>query len=101
MAILQSQIPASLRNLPPTSSRRTGPENLADVTRPYLMAARKVRSPAIGSKAFIALPMESEDARITGATRSLDRRLLALNLYGSRMPVKSHREPAAVDSRIA
>jgi hypothetical protein len=29
-----------------------------------------------------ALPKEPEDARITGGTRSLDRRLLALNLSG-------------------
>ena len=29
---------------------------------------------------ILALPKEPEDARITGGTRSLDRRLLALNL---------------------
>lgn len=29
------------------------------------------------------LPKEPEDARLTGGTRSLDRRLLALNLAGS------------------
>lgn len=33
---------------------------------------------------LFALPKEPEDARITGGTRSLDRRLLALNLSGSR-----------------
>ena len=37
-------------------------------------------------------PMEPEDARITGATRSLYRRLLALNL---RKPVASLRETEA------
>jgi hypothetical protein len=42
-------------------------------------------TPAVGKTLFIALPKESEDARITGATRSLDRSLLALNLQGSRM----------------
>jgi hypothetical protein len=34
--------------------------------------------------AFSALPKEPEDARITGGTRSLERRLLALNLTESR-----------------
>jgi hypothetical protein len=33
---------------------------------------------------LFTLPKEPEDARITGGTRSLDRRLLALNLSGSR-----------------
>jgi len=32
------------------------------------------------SSAFFALSKEPEDARLTGGTRSLDRRLLALNL---------------------
>jgi hypothetical protein len=32
----------------------------------------------------LMLPNEPEDARLTGGTRSLDRRLLALNLYGVR-----------------
>jgi hypothetical protein len=29
---------------------------------------------------FLAMPAEPDDARITGATRSLSRRLLALNV---------------------
>ena len=33
-------------------------------------------------RVLFALPREPEDARITGGTRSLDRRLLALNLSG-------------------
>jgi hypothetical protein len=32
---------------------------------------------------LLLLPKEPEDARLTGGTRSLDRRLLALNLAGS------------------
>ncbi|HWZ52290.1 MAG TPA: hypothetical protein VNW54_12585 [Granulicella sp.] len=35
------------------------------------------------SVAFSALPAEPEDALLTGGTRSLTRRLLALNLTGS------------------
>ena len=35
------------------------------------------------SKTFVMLPHESEDIQITGGTRSLVRRLLALNLPGT------------------
>ncbi|QHN02066.1 hypothetical protein FTO74_00725 [Granulicella sp. WH15] len=43
------------------------------------------------SSRFARMPHEPEDARITGVTRSLTRRLLALNLSGSLrpMPVRS------------
>ena len=40
------------------------------------------RQPAPRSASLFTLPKEPEDARITGGTRSLDRRLLALNLCG-------------------
>jgi hypothetical protein len=41
------------------------------------------RPPQRQPAALFALRREPEDARITGGTRSLDRRLLALNLSGS------------------
>jgi hypothetical protein len=41
--------------------------------------------PAPRVAALFMLPKEPEDARITGGTRSLDRRLLALNLSGPRL----------------
>jgi hypothetical protein len=82
MATLQSHIPASLRSS--SSSRRANPGNTTSEdsrdSRPYLVAGRKGRT---ASTAFLTLPKEPEDAKITGATRSLDRRLLALNLRGS------------------
>jgi hypothetical protein len=37
-------------------------------------------------KDFVQLPHEPEDANITGVTRSLHRRLLALNIGGSLRP---------------
>jgi hypothetical protein len=43
-----------------------------------------IRQPAPRKASLFALPKEPEDAQITGGTRSLDRRLLALNLAGSR-----------------
>lgn len=85
MVTLQTHTPASLRIGTPSKSANTG--TLTDSNRPYLIAGRKGRTPAVGRTAFLALPKESEDARITGATRSLDRRLLALNMRGSRMPM--------------
>lgn len=79
MATLQSHIPASLRS--DSKSRRANPGNpTSEDSRPYLIAGRKGRTP---STAFLTLPKEPEDAKITGATRSLDRRLLALNIRGT------------------
>jgi hypothetical protein len=50
--------------------------------RPYLIPSAVKRS-GLQEKASLPLfPHESEDARLTGATRSLFRRLLALNLPG-------------------
>jgi hypothetical protein len=36
--------------------------------------------PALSTASLFSIPKEPEDARLTGGTRSLDRRLLALNL---------------------
>ena len=76
----QTKTPASLRAL--NLSRPSTSSNMSDSSRPYLVAGRKDRTALVGRTAFVALLKESEDARITGATRSLDRRLLALNLRG-------------------
>jgi hypothetical protein len=52
-------------------------------------ADRALRAPARfapASVGFAALPFEPEDARLTGGTRSLSRRLLGLNLTGKGYP---------------
>jgi hypothetical protein len=54
------------------------------VTSVIYMRPAPSRQPAPRIASLFALPKEPEDARITGGTRSLDRRLLALNLSGSR-----------------
>jgi len=58
-----------------------------------------IRQPATRKASLFALPKEPEDAQITGGTRSLDRRLLALNLAGSRrqpaQPTLSSIQPSA------
>ncbi|SNS30581.1 hypothetical protein SAMN05421770_101422 [Granulicella rosea] len=51
------------------------------VTR--LVAGPEARAAALQKSRFAKLPHEPEDARLTGVTRSLNRRLLALNLSGS------------------
>jgi hypothetical protein len=116
MAIFQQNLPASLRLGPPgTPENRSVP---ATDRRPYLVTVPPRRTVAptrqtvASTRQFLALfPHESEDARLTGATRSLYRRLLALNLPGATArtqatqdlrdhPNEAHRFPMG-DSRIA
>jgi hypothetical protein len=85
MAIFQQNVPASLRFGPPAP-----PENRVipgTDRRPYLVTVPPRRpvtttrkTVATASQYLALFPHESEDARLTGATRSLYRRLLALNL---------------------
>ncbi len=49
--------------------------------RPTQTGQFKLHTPAPRLSALFALSKEPEDAHITGGTRSLDRRLLALDLY--------------------
>jgi hypothetical protein len=88
MAIFQQSLPSSVRFGSPAPQENRG----TPVTdrRPYLVtdpprrpAASGKRSVASSSQYLALFPHESEDARLTGATRSLYRRLLALNLPGS------------------
>ena len=56
----------------------------------------KTDSPA---HSLFSLPKEPEDARLTGGTRSLDRRLLALNIAGTLGKRKPGSERVAPPSR--
>jgi hypothetical protein len=85
MAIFQQNLPASVRFGPPVAPENRGLP--ATDRRPYLVTGpprRPVtsarRTVATTSQYLALFPHESEDARLTGATRSLYRRLLALNL---------------------
>jgi hypothetical protein len=86
MAIFQqNNLPASVRFGPPAAPENRGVP--ATDRRPYLVTGppRKpvtsTRRTVASTSQYLALfPHESEDARLTGATRSLYRRLLALNL---------------------
>jgi hypothetical protein len=85
MSALPSTFPSIKHpsRLPKADPRNT--ENSVVQLRPM-----PLRQPAPRSASLFALPNEPEDARITGGTRSLNRRLLALNLSGSRTPAVEH-----------
>lgn len=51
--------------------------------KPNPIAGPEADAISLAESSFAPLPQEPEDARLTGATRSLNRRLLALNLPGS------------------
>lgn len=94
MASILNQIPASLRVEQPPPRRLPG-----NPDRPFLIAPKKQRNLWTP---FIPHPKEPDDARITGATRSLDRRLTALNLAGKRTEEMRHTPPSPrTDSRMA
>ena len=101
MSNLQTS-PAYLRGSTVASQHRGSftPQN-----RPYLVTGLKRKAVVSNSaKECLALfPHESEDARLTGSTRSLYRRLLALNLPSSLTRIQAHSETATilVDSKIA
>src|SRR5258708_12250422 len=85
MAIFQQNLPASLRFGPPGPQENRGVP--ATDRRPYLVTVpprrpvTSTRKTVTTASQYLALfPHESEDARLTGATRSLYRRLLPLNL---------------------
>ena len=75
--------PASLRK-PVSSSRFAHGLISRGQAGSALNAGAEARAAALAKSRFTRLPHEPEDARITGVTRSLNRRLLALNLSGPR-----------------
>jgi hypothetical protein len=72
MATISSSFSRFTPSLP---AARTQPGFLVTPVMPRRLTAARSSS--------FTLPKEPEDARITGGTRSLDRRLLALNVAGS------------------
>lgn len=77
MSILQTS-PASLRTSAPATNQRRG--GFTPQSRPYLITGQKRKPASAAQQSFFLFPHECEDARLTGSTRSLYRRLLALNL---------------------
>lgn len=90
MTSLQSTSPASLRSGSPSARERRG--GLVADQRPYLINGQR-RKPASSVQEYLSLfPHEAEDARLTGSTRSLFRRLLALNLPDAKADVNVSQE---------
>src|ERR1700744_3926399 len=106
MSSFSQTFPASLRSRA-VPSPESGSAPVPD-RRPYLIPVPP-RKPAASTRQYLSLfPHESEDARLTGATRSLYRRLLALNLPrpAARVEAAEVRETTdtrfkLVDTRIA
>lgn len=59
-------------------------------------------APTLRTASMFSLPKEPEDARLTGGTRSLDRRVLALNLkpYAKAKPARSAPAPQRMAAPI-
>ncbi len=97
MALPSTAIPASVRSHGPEA--RVSRSGAPSAPKPFLVAAAPLLSPqhpklmarvdaiASSTKRVQArwVPQEPEDAKLTGATRSLNRRLLGLNVGGSLM----------------
>jgi hypothetical protein len=86
MATLKQTSPASLRSGPRVAHDNRG--SFVPDPRPYLVTIQHRKTNKTVHSYLPLFPHESEDARLTGATRSLYRRLLALNLPGAATRMK-------------
>ncbi len=99
MSILQTS-PASLRSGAPVTNQHRG--SFTPQSRPYLINGQKRKPASAAQQSSFLFPHESEDARLTGSTRSLYRRLLALNLPGLPARIQAYSETAIISgSKIA
>ena len=81
MSFMRDAVPASVRK--PVESSRFAQGLMQRAQKSPLVAGPEARAASLAKSRFARLPQEPEDARITGVTRSLTRRLLALNVPGS------------------
>jgi hypothetical protein len=81
MTSMRNAVPASVRR--PVESSRFAQGLLQRAQKSTLIAGPEARALSLAKSRFARLPQEPEDARLTGVTRSLNRRLLALNIPGS------------------
>jgi len=94
MSNVPDAMPSSLRK--PVEPSRFAQNLINRAQRPMLIPAGSAHSAALLKSRFARLPQEPEDARLTGVTRSLQRRLLALNLKGTLLPTD-----LAIQAKIA
>ena len=81
MSFMRNAVPASVRK--PIESSRFAQGLMQRAQKTPLVAGPEARALSLAKSRFARLPQEPEDARITGVTRSLNRRLLALNVSGT------------------
>ncbi len=81
MTPMRNAVPASVRR--PVESSRFAQGLMQRAQKSTLIAGPEARALSLAKSRFARLPHEPEDARITGVTRSLNRRLMALNIPGS------------------
>jgi hypothetical protein len=81
MSLMRNAVPASVRK--PVESSRFAQGLIQRAQKPMLIAGPEARALSLAKSRFARLPHEPEDARMTGVTRSLYRRLMALNVPGS------------------
>lgn len=81
MTPMRNAVPASVRR--PIESSRFAQGLMQRAQKSTLVAGPEARALSLAKSRFARLPQEPEDARITGVTRSLTRRLLGLNVPGS------------------
>jgi hypothetical protein len=82
MSNLYDATPSSLRK--PMETSRFAHNLAVRSLRPLPMIVGPERAVVLTKNRFSRMPQEPEDARMTGVTRSLQRRLLALNMTGTR-----------------
>src|ERR1700722_2256456 len=93
MSIIRNAIPASLRR--PLENSRSAQGFMPKALKTNLIAGPEPTTISLVKSRFAPLPQEPEDARLTGATRSLNRRLLALNVPVSLRMSSHHLVPSA------
>ena len=81
MSPMRNAVPASVRR--PIESSRFALGLMQRTQKSTLIAGPEARALSLAKSRFARMPQEPEDARMTGVTRSLNRRLLALNIPGS------------------
>jgi hypothetical protein len=93
MSFMRNAVPASVRK--PIESSRFAQGLMQRAQKSTLIAGPEARALSLAKSRFARLPQEPEDARMTGVTRSLTRRLLALNVPGSLRMSADDRMPVA------
>ena len=93
MPSMRNAVPASVRK--PVDTSRFAQGLMQRTQKSLLIAGPEARAASLAKSRFARLPEEPEDARITGVTRSLTRRLLALNVPGTLRVTPHEMSPVA------